>query len=164
VFCVDPLDIIMVGASTVLISSLPAARMGDSCAHGGTIVSGCATVLIGDSGGDACSPQTATMSALQDGAKAFTQKNFAAKGAHSEQVDSPLFSEGDPKKRAWIEVALVDESGDAVPYARYRVVAPDGTVREGFLDDKGLARVGGIDPGTCHISFPKLDSDAWAPV
>lgn len=34
------------GAPTVLIGGLPAARMGDSCAHGGTIVLGCFTVLI----------------------------------------------------------------------------------------------------------------------
>jgi uncharacterized Zn-binding protein involved in type VI secretion len=35
------------GSSTVLIGGKPAARMGDSTAHGGTIVAGLATVLIG---------------------------------------------------------------------------------------------------------------------
>jgi uncharacterized Zn-binding protein involved in type VI secretion len=45
--CVGPPDIIVVGAFTVLISGLPAARLGDSCAHGGAIVSGYPTVLIG---------------------------------------------------------------------------------------------------------------------
>ena len=35
------------GAPTVLIGGLPAARMGDPCAHGGTIVVGMPTVLIG---------------------------------------------------------------------------------------------------------------------
>ena len=34
------------GAPTVLIGGQPAARLGDSCAHGGTIVLGCFTVLI----------------------------------------------------------------------------------------------------------------------
>ena len=38
--------IVSPGAPTVLIGGLPAARMGDSCAHGGTIVLGCFTVLI----------------------------------------------------------------------------------------------------------------------
>ncbi|MGC8468569.1 MAG: PAAR domain-containing protein [Acetobacteraceae bacterium] len=45
--CVGPPDLIAKGSGTVLISSLPAARMGDSCGHGGTIVIGCPTVLIG---------------------------------------------------------------------------------------------------------------------
>ena len=35
------------GAPKVLIGGLPAARLGDTCAHGGTIVLGCFTVLIG---------------------------------------------------------------------------------------------------------------------
>jgi uncharacterized Zn-binding protein involved in type VI secretion len=45
--CVGPPDVIVVGAFTVLIAGLPAARIGDSCAHGGAIVSGYPTVLIG---------------------------------------------------------------------------------------------------------------------
>ena len=39
--------ITMPSAPTVLIGGKPAARMGDSTAHGGTIVMGCPTVLIG---------------------------------------------------------------------------------------------------------------------
>jgi uncharacterized Zn-binding protein involved in type VI secretion len=35
------------GSATVLIQGRPAARMGDQTAHGGTIVAGCFTVLIG---------------------------------------------------------------------------------------------------------------------
>ncbi|MGH8444434.1 MAG: PAAR domain-containing protein [Solimonas sp.] len=45
--CVGPPDLIAKGSATVLIGGMPAARMGDSCAHGGSIVAGCATVLIG---------------------------------------------------------------------------------------------------------------------
>ena len=45
--CVGPPDTIALGCFTVLIGGLPAARMGDLCAHGGTIVLGCPTVLIG---------------------------------------------------------------------------------------------------------------------
>ena len=45
--CVGPPDFIVTGSSTVLIGGQPAARMGDSTAHGGTIVSGCPTVVIG---------------------------------------------------------------------------------------------------------------------
>lgn len=45
--CVGPPDAIVAGSPTVLIANMPAARMGDSCAHGGTVVVGCPTVLIG---------------------------------------------------------------------------------------------------------------------
>lgn len=45
--CVGPPDTIAMGSTTVLIGNMPAARMGDSTAHGGVIVVGCPTVLIG---------------------------------------------------------------------------------------------------------------------
>lgn len=45
--CVGPPDIIAKGSMTVLIGGKPAARMGDLTAHGGSIVVGCPTVLIG---------------------------------------------------------------------------------------------------------------------
>lgn len=45
--CVGPPDSIVKGSATVLIGGMPAARIGDSTAHGGTIIVGCPTVLIG---------------------------------------------------------------------------------------------------------------------
>lgn len=45
--CVGPPDTIAMGSATVMIGGKPAARLGDSTAHGGTIVAGCPTVLIG---------------------------------------------------------------------------------------------------------------------
>jgi uncharacterized Zn-binding protein involved in type VI secretion len=45
--CVGPPDVIAAGSPTVLIGKLPAARLGDSTAHGGSIILGCFTVLIG---------------------------------------------------------------------------------------------------------------------
>lgn len=35
------------GVATVMIGGRPAARMGDTTAHGGTIAAGCPTVMIG---------------------------------------------------------------------------------------------------------------------
>ncbi len=51
VTCVGPPDIIAKGSATVLVGFLPAARIGDMTAHGGVIVAGCPTVIIGDAGG-----------------------------------------------------------------------------------------------------------------
>lgn len=45
--CVGPPDSIVKGSSTVMIGGMPAARMGDSTAHGGTIMLGEPTVMIG---------------------------------------------------------------------------------------------------------------------
>jgi uncharacterized Zn-binding protein involved in type VI secretion len=46
--CTGPPDSIVMGSATVLIGGMPAARMGDLTAHGGTIVMGEPTVIIGD--------------------------------------------------------------------------------------------------------------------
>ncbi len=45
--CVGPPDSIVLGSMTVLIDKMPAARLGDMSAHGGSIVAGAPTVLIG---------------------------------------------------------------------------------------------------------------------
>ncbi|MCD8260832.1 MAG: PAAR domain-containing protein [Bacteroides sp.] len=45
--CVGPSNSIVQGSATVLIGGKPAVRMGDICAHGGNIVLGCFTVMIG---------------------------------------------------------------------------------------------------------------------
>lgn len=45
--CVGPPDSIIKGSATVMICGKPAARMGDSTAHGGSIVLGDFTVMIG---------------------------------------------------------------------------------------------------------------------
>jgi uncharacterized Zn-binding protein involved in type VI secretion len=45
--CTGPPDTIIAGSGTVMIGGSPAARQGDSTVHGGTIVVGCPTVMIG---------------------------------------------------------------------------------------------------------------------
>lgn len=45
--CVGPPDSITKGSGTVLVGGKPAARMGDMTAHGGSIVLGAPTVMIG---------------------------------------------------------------------------------------------------------------------
>jgi uncharacterized Zn-binding protein involved in type VI secretion len=45
--CAGPPDSVIAGSSTVFVCGVPAARMGDACAHGGKIVLGFPTVIIG---------------------------------------------------------------------------------------------------------------------
>ena len=53
--CTGPPDTIIRGSPTVIICGQMAARLGDNTAHGGVIVAGCPTVLIGDAGSGASS-------------------------------------------------------------------------------------------------------------
>jgi hypothetical protein len=48
--CVGPPDVIVMGSPTVKICGMMAARMGDLTAHGGTIAAGFPTVMIGEVG------------------------------------------------------------------------------------------------------------------
>lgn len=45
--CVGPPDTVVHGSATVMIGNRPAARIGDTTAHGGVIVLGLPTVMIG---------------------------------------------------------------------------------------------------------------------
>jgi uncharacterized protein (DUF2345 family) len=62
---------------------------------------------------------------------------------------------------SWVEIELIDDDGQPVPGARYRVTLPDGTVDEGTLDGQGRARIEGFEPGDCQIEFPDFDGREW---
>jgi hypothetical protein len=64
----------------------------------------------------------------------------------------------------WIGIALFDddEPPKPVPYVGYRIELPDGAVRTGMLDANGRARLDGIDPGSCKVSFPAYDRRDWS--
>jgi hypothetical protein len=64
---------------------------------------------------------------------------------------------------SWIEFELFDDEGVPVPFEPYTVELADGSMIEGNLDAVGRARIEGINPGTCKISYPKLDKDSWEP-
>lgn len=65
--------------------------------------------------------------------------------------------------KTWIEIALVDDHGKPVPGRRYVIKSPDGVKHSGALDSNGRARVSGIDPGSCDISFPDIDARECKP-
>jgi type VI secretion system secreted protein VgrG len=79
-----------------------------------------------------------------------------------EQASQPG-EERQEKQKSWIEIELKDEDDSPVPGEPYEITLPDGThVARGTLDQNGFARVQGIDPGDCKVSFPRLDKGAWA--
>ncbi|HMS43424.1 MAG TPA: hypothetical protein PKE69_24555 [Pyrinomonadaceae bacterium] len=84
-----------------------------------------------------------------------TQQILKTMGASSKPSEKPQV------KKAWIEIILVDMVGKPIPNVRYRITTPDGTQKEGRLNEHGQAGVYQIDPGNCKITFPDLDKDAW---
>ena len=76
----------------------------------------------------------------------------------------PEEGEADEEELSWIEIELVGEDDKPIPGEEYRITMPDDTVKSGTLDDKGLARVERIKKGTCKVTFPGLDKDAWEKV
>ena len=103
-------------------------------------------------GSESFNTQIAAMNAAQ-------LANLAALAAPTHDPDS----DKNKKKTAWVEVELVDENGKPAGGTAYRVTLPDGSVSSGSLDEKGFARIDGIDPGSVKITFPDYDKDAWEP-
>lgn len=65
-------------------------------------------------------------------------------------------------KKTWVKIALIDMQGKPIPGERYRITLPGATQPvEGTLDNRGEAAHYDIDPGTCKITFPDLDIEAW---
>ncbi|CAG0966494.1 putative deoxyribonuclease RhsB [Anaerolineales bacterium] len=62
--CDGPVDVIAKGEPSVIIGGRPAARLGDQTVHGGVIVTGCATVLIGPPPQGRCMKQAAQEGAM----------------------------------------------------------------------------------------------------
>ncbi|PHS01150.1 MAG: type VI secretion protein [Blastopirellula sp.] len=69
--CAGPPDLIVKGSTGVFIGFMPAARLGDMTAHGGSIVLGFPTVMIGEMGGG---PAAGAMSAAKAAAVPFVKK------------------------------------------------------------------------------------------
>jgi hypothetical protein len=94
-------------------------------------------------------------------------------GASKDLEDSKSRGRGDQQgqnrsllvpKKTWVEIKLVDQDGAVVPNERYRVTLPDGTIKEGRLDEDGWMRESGIDPGQCTITFPDIHQEEWDPL
>lgn len=63
-------------------------------------------------------------------------------------------------ERHWVELELLDMDGAPVPNERYWIKLPDGSVRHGSLDARGLAYFDDLDPGQCEIRWPDRDEGA----
>ncbi|MGJ5819024.1 hypothetical protein [Paludibaculum fermentans] len=64
--------------------------------------------------------------------------------------------------KTWIEFKLVDNDNKPIANERYKVKLTDGSIKEGRLGADGSVKFSNIDPGSCDISFPDLDTKDWA--
>jgi len=62
--------------------------------------------------------------------------------------------------RDWLEIELRNDEDEPMAREPYVVYLPDGSVREGELDDDGRARLEGLSVRTCRVEFPRLGRGA----
>lgn len=97
---------------------------------------------------------------------------LACASAGAATVESPAAEQQSPAKKppkkssdapvkTWVAVQLIDDRGDPVPGAAYKVTLPDGSVMSGSLDDQGMVRFDEIDPGQCQVTFPEIHAKEW---
>jgi hypothetical protein len=64
-------------------------------------------------------------------------------------------------EKTWVGIELLDGDGNPIADEPYKLMLPDGSIREGKTDSKGTAGASGIDPGSCKVCFPRLDGRLW---
>jgi hypothetical protein len=85
---------------------------------------------------------------------------FASRDIGSAVQSCPLLQQSKPVY--WIEIEMIGEDGHPISWEQYEVLLPDGELVSGYLDAEGWARIENISqPGSCRISFPDLDQQAW---
>jgi hypothetical protein len=84
-------------------------------------------------------------------------------GFAKEEEEPPARRRAVQERNTWVEIVLVDDEAPPQPvaFARYRIELPNGRVETGMLDENGRARIEGIDPGECQVSFPDFDARDW---
>jgi uncharacterized Zn-binding protein involved in type VI secretion len=155
--CVGPPDSIILGSTGVLIGGKPAARMGDMTAHGGNIVLGCFTVLIGEAGGGggggggAAGKPPADLSKTGAKAAAALANKQALEEAAAEGNDN---AERTNKEDFNAQFTLVDEAENGIANVDYEIETNDGERHTGQTDSSGkTSNLSGYTTADCRVSF-----------
>ena len=81
----------------------------------------------------------------------------------SEEVDE-LEHVGTSEENHWIEILLVDGTGQPVRNAPYSITTPNRKKQQtGYTNKFGAIYISNIDSGTCEFCFTDIDKDAWEP-
>ncbi len=66
-----------------------------------------------------------------------------------------------PPGKTWVEILLQDANQEPVAGEPYEVELPDKKIATGTTGADGVARIEGVEPGSCKIRFPRLDKSSW---
>lgn len=173
--CIGPPDAIAMGSPTVLIGNQFAARIGDPTIHGGVIVMGCPTVMIGETGmGGAPTvlpsrPRSVgQMPSAPKGPLQPGQGLGASGGETSGQSGGPgspsqAAQQAQPQpteeERTWIGLLLSDFEGTPLPNYSFRIVLEKGQVLSGRTDSQGLAHFEGVEPDSGRVHFLEIPEE-----
>ena len=167
--CTGPPDTIVMGSAGVMIGGRPAARMGDVTAHGGNIVLGCPTVMIGEVGG-AAPGAGAAVAAMAGAVHASFPASAAVAGAVAGAAPplpatvvgvEAMKPQQQTADRSWFQAQVKYDDGTPAAGVSYMLTLPDGTERKGTTDSEGMVREGGVPPGQCSLSLPELEGTSW---
>jgi uncharacterized Zn-binding protein involved in type VI secretion len=148
--CVGPPDVIILGSSGVMIGGRPAARMGDMTAHGGNIVLGCFTVLIGETGGGGGGGMSpgAGMSA------SVTQSMMNKKSLENAASKGDGIASRTDKEDLKAQFTLVDEAQKPISGVQYEIETTSGKKYKGKTDGSGETQnISGVTPADCRVTF-----------
>jgi uncharacterized Zn-binding protein involved in type VI secretion len=154
--CAGPPAAIMMGSPTVLIGGKMAARMGDTTAHGGTIVLGCATVLIGESGsGSASGAGKQVKKKLLKGLGAKMAADMENSDALKKAAkDGDANANKTTKDDFSAKYALKDVAGKPKANIGYTITKPDGEKVTGNTNNNGeTEQLQGFTVADCKVSF-----------
>lgn len=154
--CVGPPDTIVMGSAGVLIGGQPAARMGDMTAHGGSIVKGAMTVLIGEAGGGGGGGKGGKgggkdygkvgAGQAKDMANADALKQAAKNGDENAQRSD--------KKDFTAQFTLRDAADKGMSGQKYEIRTSDGQVHSGTTDSSGKTeQLSGYTVADCSTTF-----------
>lgn len=153
--CVGPPDTIVKGSTGVMIGGMPAARMGDITSHGGNIVLGCFTVLIGEAsaggGGGGAAGGGAGASGMSAGqAAGSANSNSLSQAAENGDETAQKTTPEDYSA----QYTLVDEADQPVSGRKYQIRTPDGTIHEGKTNSSGQTEsISGVTTSECTVSY-----------
>ncbi len=157
--CVGAPDMILMGSAGVLIGGRMAARLGDMTQHGGTIVKGAVTVLIGEvgSGNGAGGAGQGRGEDKYGNIGADQAKDIANRDALKDAAGSGAeTAERSDKKDFTAQFTLVDETGKGKKDQRYEIRTRDGEIHSGKTDSEGkTAQLSGYTVADCSTTFFK---------
>lgn len=143
---------IATGSADILINNLPTARVGDTTSCGDTITVGIPTILVNGKPIAFLGSATAHGGVIISGSGDVLVGN---QGGGAVVISSSILNHL-KLTPSWVSFDLVDQNGTVYPNEPYNLTTSDGAVRQGQLDDKGHAKIEGIQRGSCTLSFPRF--------